>query len=69
MRRPITIAIATMGLVALMFWLGMARQGKMLPWSVMGLNGGPRYSLKTYSKRKEDLNQLRCGGVWKKVVR
>jgi len=21
------------------------------------------------SKRKEDLNQLRCGGVWKKVVR
>jgi hypothetical protein len=28
MRRPITIAIATMGLVALMFWLGMGATGK-----------------------------------------
>jgi hypothetical protein len=35
MRRPITIAIATMGLIALMFWLGMGATGKMLPWSVI----------------------------------
>ena len=28
MRRPITIAIAAMGLIALMFWLGMGATGK-----------------------------------------
>jgi hypothetical protein len=28
MPRPITIAIATMGLIALMFWLGMGATGK-----------------------------------------
>jgi hypothetical protein len=28
MRRPISIAIATMGLIALMFWLGMGATGK-----------------------------------------
>jgi hypothetical protein len=28
MRRPITIAIATMGLIALMFWLGTGATGK-----------------------------------------
>ena len=28
MRRPITIAIAAMGLVVLMFWLGMGATGK-----------------------------------------
>jgi hypothetical protein len=28
MRRPTTIAIATMGLIALMFWLGMGATGK-----------------------------------------
>lgn len=43
MRRPITVAIATMGLIALMFWLGMGATGKGA--AVVSSPQKPAYSL------------------------